>query len=55
MKKLALLCLLAAVGTAAANNTPLPDFSPVAAGQHVVINIPQMRLFLYENGQLKNV
>ena len=55
MKKLALLCLLAAVGTAAANNTPLPDFSPVATGQHVVINIPQMRLFLYENGQLKNV
>lgn len=60
MKKLALLCLLAAAGTAAAgtaaaNNTPLPDFSPVAAGQHVVINIPQMRLFLYENGQLKNV
>ena len=55
MKKLALLCLLAATGTAAANNTPLPDFSPVATGQHVVINIPQMRLFLYENGQLKNV
>ena len=55
MKKLALLCLLAAAGTAAANNTPLPDFSPVATGQHVVINIPQMRLFLYENGQLKNV
>ena len=55
MKKLALLCLLAAAGTAAAANTPLPDFSPVAAGQHVVINIPQMRLFLSENGQLKNV
>ena len=55
MKKLVLLCLLAAAGTAAANNTPLPDFSPVATGQHVVINIPQMRLFLYENGQLKNV
>ena len=54
MKKSALLCLLAAAGTAAAN-TPLPDFSPVAEGQHVVINIPQMRLFLYENGQLKNV
>ena len=55
MKKLALLCLLAAAGTAAANNTPLPDYSPVAPGHHVVINIPPMRLFLYENGQLKNV
>ncbi|OAM26332.1 hypothetical protein A7P95_09850 [Eikenella longinqua] len=53
MKKLALLSLIAVSGLAAAN-TPLPDFSPVAEGQHVVINIPQMRLFLYENGQLKN-
>ncbi|MBH5328775.1 L,D-transpeptidase family protein [Eikenella sp. S3360] len=53
MKKLALLGLVAVSGLAAAN-TPLPDFSPVAQGQHVVINIPQMRLFLYENGRLKN-
>lgn len=53
MKKLALLCLLSASGLAAAN-TPLPDFSPVGQGQHVVINIPQLRLFLYENGRLKN-
>lgn len=53
MKKIILLCLFAASGIAGAN-TPLPDYSPVAEGQHVVINIPQLRLFLYENGQLKN-
>ncbi|MDO4694017.1 MAG: L,D-transpeptidase [Eikenella sp.] len=44
--------LLAWAGVCAAT-TPLPDYSPVASGQHVVINIPQLRLFLYENGELK--
>lgn len=33
-------------------NTPLPDFAPPAQGQQVVINIPQLRLFLYQDGQL---
>lgn len=36
-----------------ANNTPVPDVSPVASGHHVVINIPQQRLFLYTDGKLK--
>ena len=40
---------------ALANNTAVPDVSPVANGHHVVINIPQQRLFLYANGQLKKV
>lgn len=36
-------------------NTPVPDVSPISSGQHVVINIPQQRLFLYTNGQLTKV
>ena len=39
----------------AAQTTPVPDVAPVAQGYHVVINIPQQRMFLYFNGQLKNV
>ena len=35
-----------------ANTTPVPDVSPVATGQQVVINIPQQRLFLFTNGKL---
>lgn len=29
-----------------------PDFMPVEMGQQVVINIPQLKLFIYENGQV---
>ena len=36
-------------------NTPIPDVAPVAAGYHAVINIPQQRLFLYNNGTLEKV
>ncbi|MCS4534221.1 L,D-transpeptidase [Neisseria montereyensis] len=36
-------------------NTPIPDFPPVSSGQHVVINIPQQRLFLYTDGKLTKV
>ena len=53
MKKITLhcwaLCLLSAPAWA---NTPLPDFAPPAEGQQVVINIPQLKLFLYQNGTL---
>lgn len=45
-----LACLI--LSTIAVANTPLPDVSPYAAGQHVVINIPQQRLFLYKDGKL---
>ncbi len=55
MKKILLLAGLLGWAGAALANTPLPDYSPVAEGQHVVINIPQLRLFLYENGELKHV
>lgn len=36
-------------------NTVIPDVSPVAQGQHVFINIPQQRLFLYTDGRLTKV
>lgn len=49
------LFLAALAGSAAANNTPLPDASPYSEGQHVVINIPQQRLFLYSEGKLSKV
>ena len=53
MKKITLhcwaLCLLSAPAWA---NTPLPDFAPPAEGQQVVINIPQLKLFLYQHGTL---
>jgi len=41
--------------TAASANTPIPDVSPVSEGQHVVINIPQQRLFLYTDGKLTKI
>lgn len=53
MKKILFACGFLAWAGVAAANTLLPDYSPVASGQHVVINIPQLRLFLYENGELK--
>ncbi|MDO5640458.1 MAG: L,D-transpeptidase [Neisseria sp.] len=56
MKKFGFGLLALTFGTAAFANTsaptPIPDFRPVAEGQHVVINIPQQRLFLYTNGKL---
>lgn len=36
----------------AAATTPVPDVSPAGSGQHVFINIPQQRLFLYTDGKL---
>lgn len=36
-------------------NTPVPDVAPVNNGYHVVINIPQQRLFLYNDGVLEKV
>lgn len=51
MKKIIFAIGLAAVGSAWAK-TPLPDFAPPAQGQQVVINIPQLKLFLYQDGRL---
>lgn len=56
MKKIlfgTLICGL--VAAAAAQTTPVPDVAPVGEGFHVVINVPQQRLFLYSDGQLKKV
>ena len=50
MKNLGFGLLTLSMGAAAYANTPLPDFPPVSEGQHVVINIPQQRLFLYTDG-----
>lgn len=35
--------------------TPIPDVAPVKNGFHVIINIPQQRLFLYQDGVLEKV
>lgn len=43
------------LSAAALANTSVPDVSPVANGQHVVINIPQQRLFLYTDGKLTKI
>ena len=54
MKKLGFsLFLLAAVPALA--NTSVPDVAPVSQGHHVVINIPQQRLFLYTDGKLAKI
>ena len=55
MKNLGFGLLALGMGAAAYANTPLPDFPPVSEGQHVVINIPQQRLFLYTNGKFTKV
>ena len=39
----------------AAQIIPVPDVAPDAEGQYVVINVPQQRLFLYNNGRLQKV
>lgn len=57
MRKIIVLLSLIAVFAQAhsAQTTPVPDIAPLAIGQYVVINIPQQRLFFYENGELKKV
>ena len=50
-----LLALVAGTAAIAAPHTPLPDVSPINPGQHVVINIPQQRLFLYVDGKLSKI
>ncbi|QEY23591.1 L,D-transpeptidase [Neisseria animalis] len=52
MKKLFSGIFALGIAAAAHANTPLPDVSPVSEGQHVFINIPQQRLFLYTDGKL---
>lgn len=52
MKKTSLSLFALTLTTAAFADTPLPDVSPATEGQHVFINIPQQRLFLYTNGKL---
>ena len=54
-QKFGLLALLAGTAAIAAPHTPLPDVSPINPGQHVVINIPQQRLFLYVDGKLSKI
>lgn len=53
MKKLSFILLALMFSTAASANTPVPDVAPVSEGQHVFINIPQQRLFVYQDGKLQ--
>lgn len=55
MKKLGFSLVVLTLAASAAANTAVPDVSPVSDGQHVVINIPQQRLFLYNNGKLSKI
>ena len=55
MKKLFLGLTAALLTSATAANTLIPDVSPASSGQHVVINITQQRLFLYDNGKLSKI
>lgn len=55
MKKIIFATAAAFLSSAAFANTSLPDVSPNAEGQHVVINIPQQRLFLYTDGKLTKI
>ena len=51
-----LLTLIAATpATFAQTVTALPDVSPITPGQHIAINIPQQRLFLYSDGKLSKI
>ncbi len=45
----------AAPVTFAQTATALPDVSPITPGQHIAINIPQQRLFLYSDGKLSKI
>ena len=55
MKKLGFGLVALILTSVATANTAVPDVSPASEGQHVVINIPQQRLFLYNNGKLSKV
>lgn len=55
MKKTGLGLAVLLFSAAAAANTPIPDIQPASSGQHVVINIPQQRLFLFTDGKLTKV
>lgn len=52
MKKITITLATLALTSLSWAAVPLPDYAPVSQGQQVVINIPQLRLFLFENGKL---
>lgn len=54
MKKfLFLFCFALSSGMAQAHKFTLPDIAVADTGQHIVINIPQLRLFFFEDGVLQ--
>ncbi|MDO5059369.1 MAG: L,D-transpeptidase [Neisseria sp.] len=55
MKTTTITLFAALLSSAALANTSVPDVAPVSKGQHVVINIPQQRLFLYTDGKLTKI
>lgn len=56
VKKLSIFAIItfAIFSTVSAQTTidPQPDYPVAQTGQHVIINLPQTRLFYYENGKL---
>lgn len=55
MKKRMILSTFLLMGAMSFAQTLTPDFTPAQSGKHIVINLPQQRMFVYEEGGLKNV
>ncbi|MBP6563441.1 MAG: L,D-transpeptidase [Neisseriaceae bacterium] len=55
MKRRLLLALICASASSAFAGELLPDVAPSQASQHIVVNIPQQRLFFYEHNTLVKV
>ena len=55
MNKTICLTVVLSITSFSYAHTVIPDVSPIAQGQHVFINIPQQRLFLYTDGKLTKV
>lgn len=54
MRTILFLCLWLPLQPLLAQNDLVPDIAVAANEQHVVINVPQLRLFVFENGELSN-
>lgn len=55
MKKKFLITTLLLTGSFSFAQTLSPDVAPAQTGKHIVINLPQQRMFVYQEGTLKNI
>ncbi len=55
MKKYIVLALLLLSGSWAFAQVLLPDVTPAASGKHIVIHLAQQRMFVYQEGKIKNI